>query len=120
MVSALKKTGVKLIMHICGDTSDRLELLAETGVDGLSLDAKVDFGFAREILGHAYLLMGNVEPTDPLFMGTPQKVYEHSKKVIDQAGGEGHFFLSGGCLIPDVVSVENVEAMFRAARETKY
>ena len=120
MVNALKGTGVKLIMHICGNTSDRLKLLADTGVHGLSLDAKVDFGFARETLGDAYLLMGNVEPTEPLAIGTPQMVYEHSKKVIDKAGRDGHFFLSGGCLIPEFAPVENMQAMFRAALETKY
>jgi uroporphyrinogen decarboxylase len=120
VVSAIKKTGIKVLMHICGDTSDRLKTLASTGVDGLSLDAKVDFGFARETLGPDYLLMGNVEPTDPLTLGTPESVYEHSKKVIEQAGKEGHFFLSSGCIIPGEAPVENMEAMFRAGHEAVY
>ncbi len=120
LVSAIKKTGVKVLMHICGDTSDRLEALASTGVDGLSLDAKVDFGFARETLGPKYLLMGNVEPTHPLTLGKPETVYEHSKKVIEQAGKEGHFFLSSGCIVPEEAPVENMEAMFRAGHEATY
>ena len=120
VVSALKKTGVKILMHVCGGTSDRLELLAATGVDGLSLDAKVDFGFARETLGPDYLLMGNVEPTSPLTLGRPETVYEHSKRVIEQAGRDGHFFLSGGCLISEEAPVENVEAMVRAGMEATY
>jgi uroporphyrinogen decarboxylase len=120
VASAIRKTGVKLLMHICGDTSDRLEMLSSAGVDGLSLDAKVDFGFARETLGLDYLLMGNVEPTDPITLGKPKTVYEHSKEVIEQAGKEGHFFLSGGCLIPDEAPVENVEAMIRAGMEAIY
>lgn len=120
VVSAVKKTGVKSIMHICGNTSDRLETLAATGVDGLSLDAKVDFGFARETLGPSYLLMGNLEPTDPLTFGKPETVYEQAKKVIGETGREGHFFLSGGCLISEVAPAENVEAMIRAAHESYY
>jgi uroporphyrinogen-III decarboxylase len=95
-------------------------MLASTGVDGLSLDSKVDFGFARETLGPDYLLMGNVEPTDPLTLGEPETVYEHSRKVIEQAGQEGHFFLSSGCVIPDEAPVENMEAMFRAGHEAIY
>ena len=120
VAGAIKKTGVKVLMHICGDTSDRLELLASAGADGLSLDAKLDFGFARESLGPNCLLMGNVEPTDPITFGRPETVYEHSKRVIEQAGKNGHFFLSGGCLIPEEAPVENVEAMILAGREAIY
>jgi uroporphyrinogen decarboxylase len=120
LVHAIRKTGAKILMHVCGDTSDRLKTLASTGVDGLSLDSKVDFGSAREALGPDYLLMGNVEPTDPLTIGKPETVYEHSKNVIEQAGKEGHFFLSSGCIIPDEAPVENMEAMFRAGHEAVY
>jgi len=117
LCQAIKKTGVKVFMHICGDTSDRFEMLASTEVDCLSLDSKVDFALAREKLGPDYLLLGNVDPTNPLTLGTPEMVYEHSKKVIEQAGMDGHFILSGGCLIPDEVPAENMEAMIRAGRE---
>lgn len=120
VVSALKKTGVKVLMHICGDTSDRLKTLAATGVDGLSLDTKVDFGSARETLGPEYLLMGNVDPTDPLTLGRPETVYKESRKVIEQAGKEGHFFLSSGCVIPAEAPLENMEAMVRAGCEALY
>jgi uroporphyrinogen decarboxylase len=100
VVSAIKETGAKVLMHICGDTSDRLQMLASTGVDGLSLDAKVDFGYARKTLGPNYLLMGNVDPTSPITLGDSGTVYEYSRNVIQQAGEEGHLFLSAGCLIP--------------------
>ena len=46
IIMAVKKTGVPTLFHICGDNSDRLEILASTGVDALSLDSKVDLGFA--------------------------------------------------------------------------
>ncbi len=120
VVAAIKKTGVPVLMHICGDTSDRLEMLASAGVDGLSLDSKVHFGFAREVLGPDYLLMGNVEPTNPLTLGEPGTVYEHSRKAIALAGKEGHFFLSSGCIVSDEAPVENMEAMFRAGHEAAY
>ena len=117
VVSALKRTGAKVMMHICGDTSDRLEVLASTGVDCLSLDSKVDFKIAREILGAEYLLLGNVDPTDPLTVGTPERVYGLSKKVIERADSSGRLILGAGCLIPEEAPGENVEAMIRAARE---
>ena len=88
--------------------------------NGLSLDAKVDLGFARETLGPDYLLMGNVEPTNPLTLGTPGTVYEHSQKAITQAGREGSFFLSSGCIISDEAPLKNMEAMLRAGHEAIY
>jgi MtaA/CmuA family methyltransferase len=120
LVEAIKKTGTRIIMHVCGDTSDRLEILASSGVDGLSLDAKVDFGFARRTLGPNYLLMGNVEPTSLLTVGTPKEVYEYSKELIERAGSGGHFFLSSGCIVSSEAPAENMEAMFRAGQEAIY
>jgi uroporphyrinogen decarboxylase len=117
---ALKKTGVKVFMHICGDTMDRLEMLAATEVDALSLDSKVDFAVARERLGPDYLLIGNVDPTDPLTLGSPEQVYEQCKNVIAQAGSEGRLILSAGCLVSEETPPQNLEAMIRAARETHF
>jgi len=51
VVKALKKMGVKITMHICGDTTDRLASLVLTGVDGLSLDHKVDLVYAKKVVG---------------------------------------------------------------------
>jgi len=117
---AVKKTGVNVFMHICGDTMDRLEMLAATEVDGLSLDSKVDFGVARERLGPEYLLIGNVDPTDPLTLGSPDQVYSQCKRVIDQAGRDGHLILSAGCLVPEETPPRNLEAMIQAARDTRF
>lgn len=116
VVGAVKKTGVKMIMHICGDTADRLESLARTGVDGLSLDTKVDLGYARKLLGEGICLMGNIDPNQTLVFKKPAEVEEESKEAIRKAGMNGSFILSSGCGIPAVAPPENVRAMVRAAR----
>jgi uroporphyrinogen decarboxylase len=120
LCQAIKKSGVKVFMHICGDTIDRLEMLAETEVEGLSLDSKVDFAVAREKLGPDYLLIGNVDPIDPLLFGSPEQVFEHCKKVIMQAGLEGHLILSAGCQVPEETPAPNLEAMMKAAHEFRF
>ena len=118
LVSVLKRSGRKILMHICGDTSDRLESLASTGVHGLSLDEKVDFEDARKRLGPAYCLMGNVS-TSLLALGHPDEVEEATKEVIAKAGKEGKLIVSGGCQLADICPPENIRAMVRAAREYK-
>jgi uroporphyrinogen decarboxylase len=116
VVQAVKKMGVKMIMHICGDTSDRLQSLASTGVDCLSLDSKVDFGYARRVLDRKFCLMGNVDPTYTLPFKKPEEVAEESREVVDKAGMSGSLILSSGCGVPAITPPENIEAMVRVAR----
>lgn len=118
LVDVLRRCGVKTFLHVCGDTTDRLESLAATGVDCLSLDEAVDFEKARRILGPAYTLMGNVS-TSLVAFGTPAEVKEATKEVIRKAGRDGHLIVSAGCLISDVSPPENVRAMIEAAREAR-
>ncbi len=117
LVDILKRGGVKTILHICGDTLDRLESMAETGVDCLSLDEAVDFELARKILGPSYCLMGNVS-TSLMAVGGPEAVKEATRQVISKGGKDGHLLVSGGCGLSGNVPPENMRAMVAAAKET--
>ncbi len=114
LVNALKKTGKPLKLHVCGDTTDRLETFADAGFHILSLDTKVDFEKAREKVGDRVCLMGNVCPSTTLLFGTPQDVENDSKKVIQQAGRDGRFILSSGCMLSPDTPGENIHAMVKA------
>jgi uroporphyrinogen decarboxylase len=95
LVSLIKRSGVKTILHICGNTTDRLDLMAGTGVDCLSLDGAVNFEDARRILGPHFCLMGNVDTT-LIAMGEAGAVEEKAKETIQKAGRDGCLLLSGG------------------------
>ena len=95
LVNLIKRSGVKTILHICGNTTDRLELMAGTGVDGLSLDGAVNFEDARKILGPHFCLMGNVDTT-LLAMGEAKAVEDKAKETLQKAGKDGCLLLSGG------------------------
>ncbi len=116
LVGLIKRSGVKTILHICGDTSDRLETMAETGVDCLSLDEAVDFGYARKVLGSSYCLLGNIS-TSLMAVGDPESVRDATREVIEKAGREGNLIISGGCGLSANVPAENMRAMVGAARE---
>jgi len=117
---AIQKTRAKTYLHVCGDISDRLQELISVGADILQVDSKVDLGTAREVLGPDPLLMGNIDPTSPLTLGTPEVVYEHSKKAIELAGKKGRLILSGGCMVSEEVPDANMRAMIRAAVESVF
>jgi uroporphyrinogen decarboxylase len=116
LVKLVKRSGVKTLLHICGNTEDRLESLASTGVDCLSLDEADDFEKVRKVLGPNYCLMGNVSTT-LMATGSPEEVEEATKEVIRKAGKEGHLLVSGGCLLSDNCPPENISAMVKAAKE---
>lgn len=119
VVREIKKTGAKTIMHICGDTTDRLKKMAQTGVDCLSLDQKVDMGKAREILGNDICLFGNVDPTNTLLFQDAEKVEQESRQILSKAAGDGAFILSSGCGVAHESPAENIRAMVRMAKNFK-
>ncbi len=118
VVSEIKKLGVKMIMHICGDTTDRLEGMVATGVDCLSLDSKVNMSEARNVLGDNICLMGNLDPTSILVFGTPEDVEKESNHLMTSGPGKkGNYILSSGCTVPINAPPENIHAMVKAAKK---
>jgi uroporphyrinogen decarboxylase len=120
LIKSLKRRGTKVFLHICGDTNDRLEsMLYGTGADCIHVDQKVDLAHARNVLGPKACIMGNVDPTYLISLGTPEEVFSKAKENIKDAGREGAFILSGGCLIADAPP-ENVKALVEAAKSFRY
>lgn len=115
IIGWLKSQGVFTWLHICGDTADRLELIAQTGAGCFSLDYKVSLVKAKEVLGGKTCIAGNVDPVKYFFNGTPDSVAEASRKCIAEAAGGGGFILTSGCDLPPTVKLENIQAMMKAA-----
>ena len=80
-----------VILHICGNVSDRLDLIADTGYDGVSLDSMVDLAYAKKEVGDRICLIGNVDVFKPLREGTPAEVVKKAEECIETAGAGGGF-----------------------------
>ncbi|MEJ2697777.1 MAG: uroporphyrinogen decarboxylase family protein [Candidatus Sulfobium sp.] len=109
--------GARTILHICGNTTDRLDLYPRTGAHCVSLDHKTDMARAKEILHGTMCFAGNVDPVKVLLQGTVQDVENACRKVIGNVGTDGGFILMPGCDIPPGVPHENIRAFIRVARE---
>lgn len=114
-----KKKNAKTLVHICGNTTDRLELFPATGADCISLDHKTDMVKAKEILHGKMCFAGNVDPVNVMLQGSAQEVEDSCRKVIETAGTDGGFVLMPGCDIPPTVPYENIQRFIRVAREWK-
>ena len=114
-----KMKGARTIIHICGNTTDRLDLYPLTGASCISLDHKTDIAKAREVLHGKMCFAGNVDPVKVLLQGTVQEVEDACKRVIKMAGADGGFILMPGCDIPPTVPYENIQQFIRTAWELK-
>jgi uroporphyrinogen-III decarboxylase len=97
-----------------GDYTPRLEFLAELPKGKvLGNFHVVDLKKFKEILGETMCFRGNVPPS-LLIAGTPQKVKDYVKMLIDMFADNGGLVIDGGSGIPYESKVENVEAMTEA------
>ncbi|HAM53000.1 MAG TPA: hypothetical protein DCP92_20730 [Nitrospiraceae bacterium] len=126
-VPALKKMSdwakskrVHTILHICGDTSDRLEQFIDTGCSVIFFDQKVNIAKAKEILGGKMCFGGNVAPVHVLLNKTASEVEQACREVIEIAGKDGGFVLVPGCDIPPTIPYENLKVFHDVALNWKY
>ena len=56
-----ERIGCPLILHICGSTADRIQFIAQTGIECFHYDSKVPAAEARKLSGGTLSLMGGNE-----------------------------------------------------------
>lgn len=99
------------LLHICGNNTKIAPLLAQTGCDILEVDYKVDLARYKELMGGQVCLMGNMNPTGALLMGTPEQVEAEALEAIEKAGYGGRFLLGSGCEVAINAPAENVKRL---------
>ena len=114
-----KSKSVHTLVHICGNTTDRLDLFPQTGASCISLDHKTDIVKAKETLHGKMCFGGNVDPVKIMLNGTVQNVETACTDIIKAAGTDGGFVLMPGCDIPPTVPYENIQKFTQIAREWK-
>lgn len=97
-------------MHICGNTSHSLELIAESGIDGFSLDQEVDLSLAKEKIGDRVTIIGNVDPVKVFLQGDEQAmrqaVRDNFLAAYDSPAG---YMIRSGCQVPYATPIEQVD-----------
>jgi uroporphyrinogen decarboxylase len=115
-----KSKNVHTILHLCGNTSDRLDLFLKTGCSTIFFDQKVDIAKAKEVLGGKMCFGGNVAPVHVLLNKTAAEVEAACREVIETAGKDGGFVLVPGCDIPPTIPFENIRTFHDVALNWKY
>jgi [methyl-Co(III) methanol-specific corrinoid protein]:coenzyme M methyltransferase len=102
-----------LILHVCGDCSDRLEYFAQSGVDAYHMEWQVDAKMAVEKVGKLISLVGNVNNPQVLYQGTPDDVHRQVRYAVEA----GINIIGPECAIPLSTPIENLKAIVEAAKE---
>ena len=102
-----EKLGIPVILHICGNTTRILPLIAQSGANGISIDSNVDILFAKGQLTGRSAVIGNVSTTDILLHGTEDKVRACTAECI----AEGVDAVAPGCGLVLQTPLNNLKAM---------
>ena len=115
VVQALEDLKRPYSVHICGDTSTIVEDMGQLGAKILEIDWKSDMGHARRLVPEDVVLMGNINPSDPMCLGTPEDVRAKAKEIIEGTRGRG-IILSSGCALGANTKPENMQALVESAK----
>lgn len=110
----LIKGAEHIILHICGDTTPRLESLKGLGISAFSLDT-VKLETALEIAYGHYAVMGNLSPFDVMSSMTAPEVQTLARERSETAGLKGGFVVMPGCDLANATPLENILAMTAGA-----
>jgi MtaA/CmuA family methyltransferase len=98
--SAVHAAGGLVKLHICGNTSNLLADMTQSGADLFNVDHLVDFAAARDVYSRASVCFkGNMDPVTDLLQATPERCEQRALSCLRLAEG-CRFMLSAGCEVP--------------------
>lgn len=112
-----RSKNVHTLLHVCGNTTDRLDLFPLTGASCISVDHKTDISKAKEVLHGKMCFAGNVNPVDVMLQGSVELVERTCRQIIDIAGRDGAFVLMPGCDVPPNIPYDNITKFVQTAKE---
>ena len=111
-----------IYLHICGNSTEIFELMADTGVDCIeTLDplGGVRVSDAKERVGTRVALMGGVN-TLTLAHGSLDETRTDVDRCLREGAPEGGYILAAGDMLPTETAPEKVRAMLDQAEAWRY
>jgi MtaA/CmuA family methyltransferase len=108
LIAAIHEAGAAVKLHICGDISHSIELIARSGSDVIDIDWMVPLDKARAAVGPEVTLAGNFDPSAVLLQGSPQDVADAARRCMEIGGPK--FILQPGCEVPPGTPERNIRA----------
>jgi len=119
-VDAVHEAGAYVIKHTDGNINPILDMIVETGIDGLhplEPPAGMSLRAVRERYGDRLCLCGNVDCGPLLTWGTPEEVKATVRQCFADGARDGAYILSSSNSIHSSAKPENFLAMVEARDE---
>lgn len=114
VVEAVQDDDFAFILHNCGRTEKMVPEMLSTGAAGLHVGNAVDITKILQQTPVTVPVMGNIDPSGTLLLGTPDTVFRATTDLLAATAEYPHFVLSSGCDIPPMTPLENIRAFFAA------
>jgi uroporphyrinogen decarboxylase len=124
LITPFRQRGLKTFYHSCGSCVPVIPDLIEMGVDALDPIQVTAAGMQPEnlfrLFGDRLSFHGAIDETELLTRGTPEQVYQETTRTIDILGRNGGYIVSPTHQVQGDSPVENVIALFDAARDYRW
>lgn len=116
LADAAHNEGVKYALHICGNTDVILEHMLTTGAEAIDLDYKTDIRKIYDAFHDKTTLIGTIDPSGVLALGTPEDVREKALELLNLYRNSNRFIINAGCAIPPTTPSVNIKTLIETAR----
>jgi len=119
---AIRGHGLNCYVHTCGAIGDRLDLMAETSVDGIdALDppplGTIDLAEAKSKYGNRFFLKGNLDAVNEM-LNADDQTFEQAVKDRIKIGKPGSgYILSSACSVAPYVKPERLKRLAELAKQ---
>ena len=122
VTEAVKATGVPVYTHTCGSIGDRLELMVETGTEGIdTLDppplGNTVLAQSKAQIGNRVFIKGNMNAVELLAATTKEEVIAHATDRILSGMPGGGYILSTACSVAPKMEPWKLELLVPLAEE---
>jgi uroporphyrinogen-III decarboxylase len=114
MVDGLHAMGTQVRLHICGNIRRILPGIGSLGCEMVDIDSMVPLAQARQEIGPAAVLAGNIDPVKMLRNGTPDEIAAAVAECHRQAGPR--YIVGAGCEVPRDTPEANLRTLRDYAR----
>jgi MtaA/CmuA family methyltransferase len=115
LIETLRAEGKEMGIHICGNATKIIEPMVATGSIFLQVDYKINHAACKQVVQGKTTLIGTVDPSRVMTLGTPELVLEKARYDLEQLAPGGGFILSPGCVLAHTTPDDNVAALVEAA-----
>ena len=120
LIRRLRERGVLVTVHICGNITNRLDLIVEAGAHIVSVDYKVNLHDAKAATAGRAAFAGNLNPVAIMQQSTPEGVACAAQAALSAVGQDGNYILMPGCDLPPTTPIENVLALMETGRAWRH